>query len=189
MGCGLQSRAALGRILTSFRSWAMHSAGGMTGSQLGMLSHSFQLDSWHCTVLGKFLKPNRSKTQLANTRRGKFRPHGREVKKKCGPQYLAVVLGTRFNRVKHLQFNMITMPYRWANQSWTERFCSLYRYSYLIEAYGSPGKYLVVCWGAAVHLFNVNFIFLSGGIPAALNEWQVLRVFSTVMDRCRAAKD
>ncbi len=45
-----------------------------------------------------------------------------------------------------------------------KRFFSLYRPSYLIEAYVWPEKYLLVWAGPlANHPFNYNFIFLSDG--------------------------
>jgi hypothetical protein len=44
----------------------------------------------------------------------------------------------------------------------------MYRPFCLIEAYGSPKKYLLVSVGLfAMHLFNLNLIFLNTGLPEA----------------------
>jgi hypothetical protein len=52
----------------------------------------------------------------------------------------------------------------WGGESWTKTFFSLYRPSYLIEAYVWPEKYWLVWAGPlANHPFNFNFIFLSDG--------------------------
>jgi hypothetical protein len=46
-------------------------------------------------------------------------------------------------------------------------FFSMYRPSCLIEAYGGPEKYRLVCVGLLVaHVIKLNLIFLSDGIPA-----------------------
>ncbi len=54
-------------------------------------------------------------------------------------------------------------------QLWTKTFFfSLYRPSYLIEAYVWPEKYWLVWAGPlANHPFNFNFIFLGDGATAA----------------------
>jgi hypothetical protein len=56
------------------------------------------------------------------------------------------------------------------DQSWIKLFFfnSIKRPSCLIEAYGGPETYWLVCVGLlAAHEFNINFIFLKDGIPVA----------------------
>ncbi len=62
-----------------------HRVWGMAGSQSGPLSLSFLLYSWRRTVLGRFLKPQRSMTHYAKTGRGEFTPHENEVKTERTP--------------------------------------------------------------------------------------------------------
>ncbi len=60
---------------------------------------------------------------------------------------------------------------RWGGQLWTKMGFSMYKPSWLIEAYGGPEKYWLVCVGLLVnHLINLNSIFLSDGVSAAA-EW------------------
>jgi hypothetical protein len=50
-------------------------------------------------------------------------------------------------------------------------FFSMYRPSCLIEAYGGPEKYRLVCVGLLVaHVIKLNLIFLCDGIPAEESE-------------------
>jgi hypothetical protein len=57
----------------------------------------------------------------------------------------------------------------WAVNHGLKWFFSLYRPSYLIEAYVWPEKYWLVWAGPlANHPFNFNFIFLSEGITAVM---------------------
>ncbi len=58
----------------------------------------------------------------------------------------------------------------WGDQSWIKPFLfpSMYRPSCLIESSGGPEKYWLVCAGMLlIHLFNLSFIFLIGGLTTA----------------------
>ncbi len=60
---------------------------------------------------------------------------------------------------------LILYIYVRGNLLWTEIFFSTYRPSCLIESYGSPGGYWLVCVRLlAAHLLNLNFIFLSDNL-------------------------
>ncbi len=78
-GRGPQWGAAPVNIPISFRRGPRR-VRGVAGSQSGLLSLSFLLYSWRCTVLGRFPKPQRSMTHYANTGRGEFKPCESEVK-------------------------------------------------------------------------------------------------------------
>jgi hypothetical protein len=61
---------------------------GVAGSQSGLLSLSFLLYSWRCTILGRFQKPQRSMTSMthyAKAGRGEFTPRESEVKTERTP--------------------------------------------------------------------------------------------------------
>ncbi len=58
----------------------------------------------------------------------------------------------------------------WGGQSRTKFF----RFSSFVAAYGSPGKYWLICVGPlAVHLVSVNFFFLAMAYQRREKERQV----------------
>ncbi len=85
----------------------------------------------------------------------------------------------------------------WGNRSWTKTFFfSIYRTSCLIEAYGGPKKYWLVCGRLlANHPFNLNCIFLATAHRQWRSERQVLQMYSatnqshyTLIDGCMASR-